>query len=148
MEDSLKGLLVTLTIASLFMTGVLSFITLFPQEQGMTIAQGQDGAAYLVFQNLSQSSTTLSDLGELNNNTNTGFNQWDVTVGFMGSNTVKQASKTGISGYASNLFTNLRIMATTVFGLNSPIIYAIAVFSSLTTGWIIYLIIKFVRTGN
>jgi len=145
MEDSLKGLLVTLTIIALFITCVVNFTIIFPQEQGITFS-GVEGSQYLTMQNMSTDPTT--QLTTMNNESQTAFDQWDITQGFMGSNSVKQGAKGGATGYTNNIFTNLKIMATQIFGENSPVLYALGVLLSLTTVYLIYLIIKFVRTGN
>jgi len=137
---------VTLTLASLFIISILSFITLFPQEQGISITSAKDADSYLVMQ--SETNTVLLDnVNIIQNQTSEGFNQWDITQGFMGSNTLKQTSGTGIKAYATNLFNTLTIIATQLFGANSPIVYAIGVFSVLALGYIIYVVIKFIRTG-
>lgn len=135
-----------ITLSTLFATAMLSFITLFPQEQGMSFS-GSNNATYLVIQNISNTET-LTILETIENQTNIGFNQWDITQGFMGSNTVKQTSGTGIRAYAGNLFSTLTIIATQIFSQNSPVIYAIAIFSTLAGAWGLYLLIRFVRTGN
>jgi|SRR3990172_8302357 len=150
MEDSLKGMLVTLTIISLFITAILNYVVIFPQEQGVIFNDAQSQNNYLVINNTasSHSTTSNSELTSMNNATSSGFNQWDITVGFMGSNTVKQASNQGIKSYSSNIFSTLKIIATQVFGANSPVLYVIAILLALTTGYLVYLVIKFVRTGN
>lgn len=66
----------------------------------------------------------------------------------MGSNTVKQASGQGIQSYSSNIFLNLLTIAKQVFGANSPIVWVITVLLALTTGYLIYAVIQFVRTGR
>ncbi len=147
MEDSLKGLLVTVTLGSLFVVAMLSFITLFPIEQGVTFITTGDNATYLVIGGISGSGVSDS-LELINNQSLSGFNEWDVTQGFMGSNTVKQSSGTGIGSYTRNLFTTLRIIAVELFGANSPIVYVIGILTLLAGAWVIYLLIKWVRTGN
>lgn len=150
MEDSLKGVLITLTIAALFITAILNFIVIFPQEQGVTFNDASSQSDYLVINNTAQTSMTdtTAELETLNNASSSAFNQWDITVGFMGSNTVKQASNQGIKSYSSNIFTNLNIIATQLFGSGSPVIYVIAVLLSLTSAFLIYQVITFVRTGR
>jgi len=144
MENSLKGVLVAITIIGLFITCILNFIVLFPQEQGVTFTDNQSANAYLI---IAQNNDTgiVNNLQTVNNQTGTAFNQWDVTQGFMGSNTIKQ-SQTGIS--PANIFSNLNIIAKQLFTQNSAIVYAIGFFSLLASAYIIYMIIKFVRTGN
>jgi len=150
MEDSLKGVLIALTISGLFMIAILNFIIMFPQEQGATFSDAPSQYNYLTTAgNVQNASNDMTDqLVDINNNTEKGFNQWDITVGFMGSNAVKQASSTGIKGYFSLIFNNLSILVTQVFGANSPVLYALAVLMSLGTAYLIYMVIKFIRTGN
>lgn len=147
MEDSLKGLIITLATIALFTTSMLSYIALFPQEQGISFSDTAGNNAYLVVQNNTDVGTQTI-LTTMNNNSQTAFNQWDITVGFMGSNTVKQTSASGVSGYVSNIFTQLTLMATMLFGTGSPIVYALAVISLVSLGTIIYVVIKFVRQGQ
>jgi hypothetical protein len=150
MEDSLKGVLISLTVISLFITAVLSFVVIFPQEQGVSFSDPQSQSGYLTASNsaTSQYSSTQSQLESINNASDSGLDQWDFTVGFMGSNAVKQSSKAGVKSYSTNIFSTLTTIATQVFGKNSPVLYVIAVLLSLTTGFLVYLLIKFIRTGN
>lgn len=145
MENSLKGILVTVTIIGLFMTAILSFIVLFPQEQGITFSgAGQHG--YLT---IAQTNTTSveNSLTSINNQSTNAFNQWDITQGFMGSNQLKQ-SQTSIFSMVTGVFTNLNIIATELFGQGSPILYALGILSLLASGYLIYAIILWVRTGR
>jgi hypothetical protein len=145
LEDSLKGIIVAFTMISLFITCIINFIIIFPQEEGISFSDPQESSQYLTMQ--SSSVDTVSSLETLENQSQTGFNQWDITQGFMGSNSIKQSSKEGVSSYSNNIFTNIRIMSTQLFGANSPILYAIGIFSALLTIYLIYMVIKFVRTG-
>ncbi len=145
MQDSLKGILVTITVIGLFITGILNFIVLFPQEQGVTFS-GEDQLGYLTI-NTSRDLGTVSSLETINNQSGNAFDQWDVTTGFMGTNQLKQGQG-GIISMISNTFSNLYTIATQLFSANSPIVYTILVLSTLATGYLIYATIKFVRTGN
>lgn len=145
-EDSLKSLLVTLVLASIFITSILSFITIFPQEQGVSFSSSQENTSYLIIQNNIDTNTTSLD--SIDNSTATGFNQWDVTQGFMGSNTLKQSSGSGMKKYSTNIFSTLKIIATQLFGQNSPIVWVIGIFAILTGTFITLQIIKWVRQGN
>jgi hypothetical protein len=147
MEDSLKGILITVTIVSMFITAILNFIVIFPQEQGVSFTDPESQTGYLVI----SSNTDLGiddSLTDIYNSTNQGFDQWDVTQGFMGSNTVKQASSSGIKGYSSNIFTNLNTVARQLFGSGSPVILVINILLGLTLSYIIYATIQFVRQGR
>ena len=147
MADDLKGMLVAFTLAALFTMAVFNFVTLFPQEQGYSFSTGNDNQTYLLIQSEAntQSQEQLISIG---NQTSKGFDEWDVTQGFMGSNTIKQTSKSGVLSYATSTFDTLRIVATQLFGENSPILYVIGAFAVLASGYILYLVIQFVRTGR
>jgi len=147
MEDSLKGILITLTLITLFTSGILGYIVLFPQEQGYTFNNMQGGNTYLQIANMTDLNIT-SQLVTLNNQSQSAFNSWDITQGFMGSNSVKQQSQSGISSYNSNFFSVLLIIGKSLFGSGSPIVYAITVIFLLSTGVIVYQVIKFVRQGE
>lgn len=152
MNDSLKGLLVTFVLASLFITSILSFITVFPQEQGVSFSSSQDNSSYLVIQGQIDTGTE-NNLNSIDNSTSTGFNEWDVTQGFMGSNTLKQSSGTNIKSYSTNIFSTLNIISNQLFsaygtGSNNPILYVIGIFAILAGTIITFLVIKWVRTGN
>lgn len=144
MEDSLKGYLIMIVISSIFITAIINFLVLFPQEQG-AVFSGADQSSYLQIANLETNPT--GDLSNINNLSNTGFNEWDITVGFMGSNTQK-ATKGGISQYSNNVFSNILTLAKTLFGENSPIVWAITILISTILIFVTYLFIKFLRTGN
>jgi threonine/homoserine/homoserine lactone efflux protein len=92
--------------------------------------------------------SVTSSLISINNQTSTGFNQWDITQGFMGSNSVKQSSNVGITSYVGLIFSYITTIATSLFGANSVIIWVIGVLNLLAIGYLIYATIKFVRQGN
>lgn len=150
MEDSLKGILVTLTIAGLFIVAILNFAVMFPQEQGASFSDEPSQNNYLTTSANVQSmqNNVNSQLTSNNNASTEGFNQWDITQGFMGSNTIKQTSSGGISSYFSLIFNNLKILATQIFGSNSPVLYVLTVLMTLGIGYLIWAVYKFVRTGN
>ena len=147
MENSLSGLVIALTIVALFSTSMVSYIALFPVEQGVTLSDSASRTAYAIMSNNTDAGTTAT-LTNLNNATASSFDQWDITTGFMGSNAIKQSQKTGISGYTSNIFAQLSVMALLVFGSGSPIVYALSVITLLALGYGTYTIIKFVRQGQ
>lgn len=143
MQDSLKGVLVALTVIALFMTSILNFIVIFPQEQGVEFS-GSSG--YITIKE-NNDTEIVSNLNTIDNQSTDAFNQWDVTEGYMGTNQLKQGQG-GIKSYSSNIFSNLRIIGTELFGSNSPIVYAIGIFSLLASSYLLYVIIKFVRSGS
>ena len=145
MEDSLKGFLVTATMITIFITAILSFVTLFPQEQGVSFTE-RENSTYLVIQAQSRQNVT-STLSTIENDTGNSFDQWDITQGFMGSNQIKQITSKNTKTYKTNIFSTIQIIATELFGANSPVIWVILVLSGLTGSYLIYLAIKNVRTG-
>ena len=147
MDDSIKGVLIMVTVISLFITSILSFITLFPQEQGYTFSSSENNT-YLTVQDLTDTTTTSSYLDSVKNSSDSSFDNWDITVGYMGSNSMKQGTKTSINSYSTSIFSTLKIIATQLFGKNSPVLYVIAILLSLSISVIVYLTYKFIRTGN
>jgi len=147
MDDSIKGVLIMVTVISLFITSILSFITLFPQEQGYTFSSSENNT-YLTIQDLTDTTTTSSYLDSVKNSSDSSFDNWDITVGYMGSNSMKQGTKTSINSYSTSIFSTLKIIATQLFGKNSPVLYVIAILLSLSISVIVYLTYKFIRTGN
>ena len=155
MDDTLKGILFAFALSSIFMMAIFGFIVQFPLEQGAVFSTGANNATYLTISNMSLN--TNNDLEQIQNQTQEGFNAWDVTQGFMGSNTVKQTSGTGIFSYVSSTFSNLGVIANTIFkpvtnadGTTSinPIIIVLGIFTTLAGLYVIYLTVQFVRTGR
>lgn len=146
MEDSLKGILIALTLFSLFTTSILSFIVIFPQEQGVSFSDLNSNQTYLAIKNTSLN--TLDNLNNIKNKTESGFDGWDITQGFMGSNALKQNSLAGTGDYNTNVWATLTSVANKLFTANSPIMYAILIISTLSGGVLIYYVIKFIRQGQ
>jgi hypothetical protein len=150
MEDSLKGSLIALVLSGIFITAILSFIVLFPQEQGVVFSDPSSQSDYLVVNQTAYNSVTdtTSQLGSLNNATSDAFNQWDVTVGFMGSNTMKQSSAGGITTMVKKVFSTLITLATQIFGANSAVIYVLGTLLLAALSYLTYQFFTFVRTGR
>lgn len=146
MEDSLKGFLVSATLIMMFITAVLSFIVIFPQEQGVSFTDSRSNSTYLVVEGQTEQNLTTT-LDTIDNNSKTGFNNWDITQGYMGSNNLKQVSSKSTQDYKTSIFSVLLIIATQLFGSNSPIVWAIRVLLALAGTYLLYLVIKNVRTG-
>lgn len=149
MEDSLKGLLIALTFISVFIIAIFSFIIGFPTEQGVVFT-GDQNQTYLQINNANNNfkTATTEQLQSTNNATTTGFNQWDITVGFMGSNAVKQSSSGSALGQFRLIYTAIFTVATEVFKAGSPVLYVLGTFFLLILSVITYYVIKFVRSGN
>jgi hypothetical protein len=126
---------------------IVNFITLFPIEQGVNISAsgGSDAQGYLTFTNMVTNPS--STIESMNNDTETGFDQWDVTQGFMGSNSIKQSSTSGFTSQATLIYTNLKSMVIELFGINSPVFIVLGILFSMAIGYFTYMVIKFIRTG-
>lgn len=146
MEDTLKGFLVTVTVIGLFITAILSFIVIFPQEQGVSFNDLNSNSTYLSIQNNTLGLNVI--LNSSNNDAQTSLEQWDITQGQMGSNTIKQSSSSGNQKMTSNIFSTLTLMATKLFTSASPIVYVLGALGLLSTGYITYLVIQFIRSGR
>lgn len=146
MDESLKGVLITVTLIGIFITCILNFIILFPQEQGVVFTNPQDTAGYIVVAQNNDTSM-VSALTTIQNQTSSAFNQWDITQGFMGSNQIKQ-NQGGIFSQITNIFSSLKILTNHLFGQSPAILYTIAVLTILVSVYVGYLIYKFIRTGN
>jgi len=145
MDDSLRGVLVSLTLIGLFITCILNFIVLFPQEQGVTFTgQGQHGYLTMAENNDTE---VIPNLDTIKNNTESAYDQWDVTQGFMGTNQLKQ-SQGGIFTMLTKVFTSISTIAKELFTSNSPIVYAVMVFFTLASAYLFFLLVQFVRSGR
>lgn len=147
MDDSLKGLLVTVTIIGLFITSIINFTILFPLEQGVVFT-GQDNDGYLTLNN-SILRDTNTNLQALDNQSTNAYNEWDVTTGFMGTNQIKQGQG-GLKNQITSTFSNINTMRKVLFGdeSNSAIKYAILTMSTLAFVYLTYSLYQFVRTGR
>lgn len=148
MEDSAKGFYVVLITVFVFILCITQFIVQFPLDQGFNFSQSSEDNAntYLTASNIDSNPTT--ELTNTNNVSNTGFEQWDVTQGFMGSNSIKQASQGGFISQVKMIFSSLTSMASTLFGENSPVMIVLGILLVATLGYITYVIIQFVRSGK
>lgn len=145
MEDSFKGLIVTLVIIGLFITSILSYIVIFPQEQGISFTDLQSNDAYLTINSSRDVGTnTFLNTNSLNNS----YNDWDITQGFMGSNALKQGTPSEVGTYNANIFSTLTLMVNKLFGSGTPIAYAILIISGLSGIIIIILAIQWLRQGR
>lgn len=148
MEDSAKGFYITLVTIGIFILCITQFIFMFPVEQGIDFSassNGQEAQQYLTMGSMNTSIST--QLTEMNNQSEEGFNQWDVTQGFMGSNSIKQSNKQGLASSIKNIFTSLTTMGNSLFGENSPVMIVLGILLTASLGYLVYVIVKWVRTG-
>lgn len=149
MEDSLKGILTAMILISLFIVSILSFIVIFPQEQGATFSSGAENNTYIAIQTATgiSQNQTQTQINDLHQKQSTSFNLWDITVGFMGSNSLKQSADTNVNNYKASIFDTLRTIIDILFGSGSPIVYILEILIGLIGAYLIYAVIKWVRTG-
>ncbi len=145
MEDSLKGLYISITLIGIFIVCITSFMFQFPQEQGYTFS-GEDNDTLTLIQEESELDID-SIMSSINNRSGEGFIDWDITQGFMGSNTIKQSSL-GISDYIRLIFSSLIRMATGIFGQGSPVLIVLSTLLTLSLGVAVYYFIAWVRSGR
>jgi len=144
MEDSVKGMIVTFTIISIFIMAITSFVFLFPQEQGYSFTEIENNT-FLVLNQIE-----VPSLSGIDNSSDSGYSKWDIEVGQMGSNTQK-SSKTSVTSYVGSAITSIKVLAYEVFTTDSgsihPVIVVLGILTSLAGVYITYLFIKFIRTG-
>lgn len=148
MEKSFVGLYWTIFIVGLFITAIFGFITLFPQEQGVVFS-GQAGAGYIAINN---TDTDINPgLMVLSNQSSNALDKWDLTIGQMGSNQIKQG-QSGMLAMMLNTAGNVKFMAIQIFtdqqGNLSPIVYVLGLFIGALGTYFGFVLIKFLRTGN
>jgi len=149
MENSFKGAWVTTVLVSVFVISIVMFIIQFPIEQGFEL-NSENNETYYTLRSISNDyipeniNITQEDLNE-------GYDNWDIEVGFMGSNTLKKG-KTNMFSYIGQTINNVKIMARELFstsdGSTHPIIWVLGVLAGLFGVYVTYLIIKFIRTGT
>jgi hypothetical protein len=150
MEDSFKGMWVTITIIAIFIMCIVNFIVLFPGEQGFTLSH-KDNQSQYVIENINQG-YVQERIDTAEAASKAGYDAWNIEVGFMGSNTQK-SSRGNIFSYIGDIFTNLKTMAYELFGIDGgftehPIVIVFGILIGLVGLYITYLTIKFIRTGN
>jgi len=145
MEDSMKGMLITFTIVGIFIMSIINFTIMFPVEQGFVFSQ-VDNTTYLTLAKM-----TYPNLTDLSDTADVGFNEWDLEVGYMGSNTQK-ASKEASSSYVSNVVNSFDVVISEVFttadGSIHPMVIVFGILTSMLGVYVTFLFIKFLRTGN
>lgn len=90
-----------------------------------------------------------SSLDGIENSTFVSYDEWDLEVGWMGSNTQK-GSTGSIVKYTDNIFTVITRLAQQVFSTKDgvhPILYVISIIGAMVSVYIIFLAIKIARSG-
>lgn len=145
MEDSMKGVLITSTLIFIFMLGVLSFVTQFPIDQGASLTQ-RENETYLVISGF-ESSQLDNSLDTIKGDSDNGLNEFDLEVGFMGSNAVK-GSRVSILDQIKLVTTQVSEMSEKIFGKNSPVTIVVGLLITMVIIYFGYIAIKFWRTGS
>ena len=149
MQDSAKGLLIAGITITLFILAMTSFIIQFPTDEGYNFSSG-DNYTVNKINTINSGNTQLTDL---NNNLDNGTNSWDITVGFMGTNTLKQGTKKSWTDYITNAWDNLVTLSKEVFNIagednQTPVMIIIGIIGIGIAAYITLVVIKFIRTGN
>lgn len=150
MAENLVDLLKANALILLFTLCIMSFIFLLPIQQGFTFSSEQDNNTYL-FMNYTASSiggNATTKLTNYDNATSQGYTDWDITVGFMGSNAMKESTSFGIRDYFKYASSQVKNIAVNTFGSNSPIVQAISFFIALNFIILTIVVIKFLRSGQ
>lgn len=150
MENSVMGYIITFALIFIFLLGFTNFLIMFPVEQGFDFSES-DNDTYATLQKMNIRQNVTSSLSNIENQTDTGWDNFDVEVGFMGSNTQKSA-ESGFSTYLKRVVTTLRIIASQVFTTESgslhPVMVVISIIVSLIGILSVLIFYKFIRTGT
>lgn len=147
MEDSFKGMLISFGLISVFILALTNFIILFPIEQGFSFTE-IDNVTFVSL-NDTTSTTTILNLSSMENTINTGYSEWDIEIGYMGSNTQK-SSKSSLTNYFTNVISTLKVIANEVFSTSDgvhPVLILISFLSSIGLIYGTIVFVKWLRTG-
>lgn len=138
-------------VVFIFMLGMVNFVIMFPKEQGFTL-QEKDNITWAEL-NKSTVQTTKNvntNLEEYVSASNGSFEQWDIEVGFMGSNTLKKI-KDSLASYTSEVMTMIGVIVNQLFNSNNlrdhPIFIIFDIIGIGLVALIIYIVVKYIRTG-
>lgn len=147
MEDTLKGMIITGTLIGIFILAIVNFSVGFPVDQGVSFNNSQK---YLSFQSLNDE-VTPDSLRNIQNQSDSSFKDWDVTVGFMGTNQIKD-NKGGIVGLISGVISNMKTMASYVFSTTTssdhPVMQVFVLLTLMATIYGGYMVSQLIRTGR
>lgn len=139
-------------VVFVFMLGMVNFVIMFPKEQGFTL-QEKDNITWAelnksTVQNVKNVNTNLEGYV---NTSDGSFEQWDIEVGFMGSNTLKKI-KDSLTGYTSEVMKMIGVIINQLFNSNNlrnhPIFIIFDIISIGLIVLVIYIVVKYIRTGN
>ena len=151
-EKNVINIFFSFLVVFIFLLGMVNFVIMFPKEQGF-ILQEKDNITWAGL-NTSTATATRNinaNLGEVIDASNGSFEQWDIEVGFMGSNTLKKI-KDALTGYTSEVMTMIGVIINQLFNANNlrdhPIFIVFDIIGIGIVFLIIYIVIKYIRTGN
>lgn len=138
-------------VVFVFMLGMVNFVIMFPKEQGFTLQEKDN----ITWAELNKS--TVQTTKNVNTNlegyasaSNGSFEQWDIEVGFMGSNTLKKI-KDSLTGYTSEVMKMIGVIINQLFNSNNlrnhPIFIIFDIISIGLIVLVIYIVVKYIRTG-
>lgn len=149
MKDSAISMVVTFFLISVFILAFTNFVIMFPTEQGYTY-EDRENDTYAVLEERDNKDIISSDLGGIENTTSTGYREWEPEVGFMGSNAQK-VGESSISTYVTGVIDTLKIMAREVFSSRNgthPVLILLGFFGTISTIYVTFKFIQFIRTGR
>lgn len=139
-------------VVFIFMLAMVNFVIMFPKEQGFTL-QEKDNITWAEL-NKSTVQTTKNvniNLDEYVNASDGSFEQWEIEVGFMGSNTLKKI-KDSLTGYTSEVMKMIGVIINQLFNSNNlrnhPIFIIFDIISIGLIVLVIYIVVKYIRTGS
>ncbi len=136
----------------IFIIGMVNFVILFPQEQGFTFEEKDNIIWVSLDKSISESVTTVNlDINKTVTDADEGFDQWDIEIGFMGSNTQKSI-KNSLTGYTKGVVNMIGVILDQLFNVNNardhPVFIVLSIVLVAITFTIIYVVIKIVKTGS
>lgn len=139
-------------VVFIFMLGMVNFVIMFPKEQGFTL-QEKDNITWaeLNKSTVQTAKNVNANLEGYVNASDGSFEQWDIEVGFMGSNTLKKI-KDSLTGYTSEVMKMIEVIINQLFNSNNlrnhPIFIIFDIIGIGLIVLVIYIVVKYIRTGN
>jgi hypothetical protein len=138
-------------VVFVFMLGMVNFVIMFPKEQGFTLQEKDNITWAELNKSMVQNAKNVNTNLEGYVNTSDGsFEQWDIEVGFMGSNTLKKI-KDSLTGYTSEVMKMIGVIINQLFNSNNlrnhPIFIIFDIISIGLIVLVIYIVVKYIRTG-
>lgn len=138
-------------VVFIFMLAMVNFVIMFPKEQGFTLQEKDDITWAELNKSMVQTAKNVNaNLEGYSNVSDGSFEQWDIEVGFMGSNTLKKI-KDSLTGYTSEVMKMVEVIINQLFNSNNlrnhPIFIIFDIIGIGLIVFVIYLVVKYIRTG-